>query len=312
MDSEKIAFLFPGQGSQYVGMGLEFYQQFDTANDIFTQADEVLGYEISNLCFDGPLEKLSLTQHSQVSILTTTIACLQVLQQTNGVVPAYVAGHSLGEYSALVAAGALSFQSALKLVRQRAEFMQYQATQTPGGMAAILGLSIEDTNSLCQEIVFETKEILQPANFNSPGQVVISGQENSLNIACKLAIDKGAKRAIRLAVSGAFHSGLMLLAGERLAFVLEETDIKPPNIPVISNVTALPITDPHSIKEGLIKQISSPVLWQQSIEWLCEKGITTFIEIGPGKVLSGLIRRINPSVQIKNIQDINSLEGLTL
>ncbi|MEW6606307.1 MAG: ACP S-malonyltransferase [bacterium] len=302
---KKIAYVFPGQGSQYVGMGYEFYQNFKSAKEIFDQADAVLGYPQTKLCFEGVIEKLSQTQYSQPAILTTSIACLQVLKEI--LVPTaycqltvYLAGHSLGEYSALVAAGGIEFKEAVCIVQKRAQFMQEQAERHPTGMMAILGLERIEVEQICME------ESVEIANINCPGQIVISGMKDYLEKAAQKAMSAGAKKAIPLAVNGAFHSSYMLPAQEKLARALSAVEIKTPQLPIIANVTAKPVIDPDEIRVSLTKQIACPVLWEDSVRFMINEGINTFIEIGPGKVLKGLIRRIDSAVEVKNVENMDS------
>lgn len=307
MEMQKIAYVFPGQGTQYISMGYEFYQNFESAKKIFEEANEVLGYSLTKLCFEGPLEKLSQTQYSQVAILTASIACLHVLKETlltthYSLLPIYMAGHSLGEYSALVAADGIEFKEALRIVQQRAKFMQEAAEKNHGGMVAILGLERIEVEKICKE------ESIEIANINCPGQIVISGTKEYLEKAVQKALTSGAKKTIPLAVSGAFHSSLMIPAQEKLANVLNNAKIKNLQRPVIANVTAKPVLNSDEIKQSLTRQISNSVLWEDSIKFMIKEGIKTFIEIGPGRVLKGLIRRIDSNVEVKNIEKMNDLE----
>lgn len=311
VERQKIAYVFPGQGSQYVGMGYAFYQNFKSAKKIFEQADEILNYSLTELCFEGPLDKLSQTQYCQIAILTTSIACLEVLKEvllatSSSFCPIYMAGHSLGEYSALVAAGGVEFEEAVKIVQQRAHFMQEQANKNPGGMLAILGLAPVEVERICQETGVEM------ANLNCPGQIVISGDKRYLEKASQKALETGAKKIIPLAVSGPFHSSLMKPAEEKLKKVLEKTKIKDTSIPIIANVSARPVMRVDEIKQSLTSQMSHSVLWEESIIFMIKKGINTFIEIGPGKVLKGLIRRISPEVEVKNIENMADLEKIEM
>ncbi len=304
---KKIAYVFPGQGSQSVGMGYDFYQNFESAKRIFDEADKVLGYPLTRLCFEGPIEKLSQTQYSQPAILTTSIACLEVLRENllptdSCLLPLYLAGHSLGEYSALVSAGGIEFKEALRIVQKRALFMQEEAEKYPTGMMAILGLERNEVEQICQE------ESVEVANINCPGQIVISGLKGYLEKAGQKAIDLGAKRVIPLSVNGAFHSSFMKPAQKKLAEVLATAEIKNLQTPVIVNITAGPVTTPDEIRESLTRQISGSVLWEDSVRFMLKQGVTTFIEIGPGKVLKGLIRKIEPNVEVKNIENMNNLE----
>lgn len=300
---KKVAYVFPGQGSQYIGMGHNFYQNFNSAKQIFDTADEILGYSLTKLCFEGQIEKLSQTQYSQPAILTTSIAALAVVkEELPSLLPTYVAGHSLGEYTALVAANAVEFTEAIRIVQKRAEFMQQEAEKIPTGMVAILGLERATLEKICKA------ESVEIANINCPGQIVISGMKEYLEKASKNALALNAKKVITLPVSGAFHSSFMKPAQQKLALVLENANIKNAKLPVIANVSATPITTSEEIKLALINQITSPVLWEDSIRFMIKEGVNTFIEIGPAKVLRGLIRRIDAKVEIKNIENMDSLK----
>lgn len=291
-----IAFVFPGQGSQFVGMGKDIYNEFPQCKDIFDKANEILGYDLKSICFEGPEELLKQTENTQPALFVHSIAIYEVIKNTevNG-----VAGHSLGEYSALTAAGVFKFEDALKIVRLRGELMQESGNRNPGTMAAIVGLSFEKIIEICEEL----KEIgiVQPANFNSPGQVVISGDVNAVRKAIELAKQNGAKLAKELVVSGAFHSPLMNYAYENIADVLRKVEMFEPKIPVYSNVTGEKFQDITQIRNLLIEQIISPVKWQQIIENMIKDGIETFVEVGAGKVLTGLIKRINSNVNVINV-----------
>lgn len=303
------AYLFPGQGSQYIGMGKEFYENFNIARDVFGQANETLGYDLARICLEGPLERLSKTQYTQAAILAVSLASYQVLSQfPNFVKPAYVAGHSLGEYTALCASGAVSFKDALFLVKERGKLMEEEAKRHPGGMAAILGLGQEEVEEVCSLV--KEDRTLSLANLNCPGQIVISGEEEVLKKAMDLAKERGAGRVVRLNVSGAFHSPLMENAAKRFSEVLEGIDIRPLGVAVVSNVEARAIGDSGRIKRLLEKQITSVVKWEQSIRFMIEQGVDCFIEVGPGRVLSGLVRRISKEVTIRNVEDLKSLEAM--
>lgn len=295
----EIAFLFAGQGAQYIGMGKELYEAFPESKAVFDKADEVLGFSLSQLCFEGPQEELVKTDNCQPAILTMSIAAWEAYKVAVSYQPSavsYAAGLSLGEYSALVAAEAISFEDAVYLVRRRGEFMEEAAKKTPGRMASLIGLDLEAVKKICAQTQAEI------ANINCPGQIVISGTDLAVEEAGKQAINEGAKKVIPLEVSGAFHSSLMKEASLKLAQELEKIKIAVPKIPVISNVTAQPARLPEEIKENLIRQVTSSVLWEDSMKAMLSKGVINFIEFGPGKVLKGLMRRIEPSIEVVNIE----------
>jgi len=302
-----IAFLFPGQGSQYVGMGKEFYENFSLARRVFEEADDALHFSISKLCFQGPGEALKLTENTQPAILTASIASLRVLQEEKGLHPQFAAGHSLGEYSALVASGALLFTDAVQIVRLRGRFMQEAVPVGEGAMAAVLGMEQEEVVRLCEDMAGE--EVLAPANYNSPGQIVISGHLKAVERAIK-AVDQKGKRALLLPVSAPFHSPLMEGAGERLDKELGKISIGDLKIPVVTNVEAEINTDKERVKPLLVTQVSSPVLWEGSIKRMIHGGVERVIEIGPGKVLSGLMKRIDSKIETGNIEDIQTLKKI--
>ena len=302
-----IAFLFPGQGSQYVGMGKEFYENFSLARRVFEEADDALHFSISKLCFQGPGEALKLTENTQPAILTTSIASLRVLQEEKGFTPQFAAGHSLGEYSALVASGALLFTDAVQIVRLRGRFMQEAVPVGEGAMAAVLGMEQEEVVRLCEEAAGD--EVLAPANYNSPGQIVISGHLKAVERAIK-AVDQKGKRALLLPVSAPFHSPLMKGAGERLEKELEKISIGDLKIPVVTNVEAEINTEKDRVKPLLVTQVSSPVLWEGSVKRMIQGGVERAIEIGPGKVLSGLMKRIDSKIGTGNIEDIQTLKKI--
>lgn len=299
----KVAFIFPGQGSQAIGMGKDLYDNYQEAKNVFDKVDEVLEKSISKLCFEGPEEDLKLTINTQPAILTTSIAALEVLKSKLDIEPAFVAGHSLGEYGALYESGVLSLENAFKLIAKRAELM----SQAKGGaMAAVLGLSdteVEDCLKEANEVGY-----VAVANYNCPGQVVITGEEDALRGAEELLMMAGAKRVIRLAVSGAFHSEKMRFAGENFAKYLEDFQLNEAKIPVITNVDAEITTTSDDFKLKMPKQIYSSVYWTQTIQKMIKNGVDTFIEIGPGKVLAGLNKKINADVKTYNVYDSASLE----
>ena len=303
----RVAYVFPGQGAQWVGMGRDLYQDFGAAKTVFDQADEALGFALSRLCFDGPEDKLRQTINAQPAIVTTSFACLEASRERVELPPAsFVAGHSLGEYTALVAAGVLDFATAVYLARERGRLMHEAGQITPGGMAAIIGLDEAPLSELCAETG------AQIANINCPGQIVISGAEENLNQAVELAKSRGAHRAIPLQVSGAFHTPLMQPAVDGMAQAIAELEFNDPTTPIIGNTTARPLTTARSVKEELLNQLCNCVQWQRSVEYIVGDGVSAFIEIGPGKVLAGLIKRIDRNVKILNIGDAESVRNFTV
>ncbi|MCM2979753.1 ACP S-malonyltransferase [Niallia circulans] len=300
----KIAFVFPGQGSQAVGMGKDLFEQFEPAANVFKKADQKLNFSLTDLIFEGPKEELTLTHNTQPALLTTSIAILEHFKQFN-IQPDFVAGHSLGEYSALVTAGVLSFEEAVFAVRKRGEYMQEAVPAGEGAMAAVLGLEREKLTAVTQEIS-DAGNSVQLANLNCPGQIVISGTTKGVELAGEKAKEAGAKRAIPLEVSGPFHSELMKPAAEKFASVLDGLQLTDAKIPVIANVTAAPIQDYAEIKAKLVEQLYSSVLWEDSVRKMLDLGVDTFIEIGPGKVLSGLIKKIDRKVKVYAVNDIET------
>lgn len=302
----KIAFVFPGQGSQIVGMGKDLANSYENSAAVFKKADETLESPLSSVIFEGPQETLTLTVNAQPALLTTSIAILEKFKEAN-IHPDYVSGHSLGEYTALVAAGALRFEDAVYAVRKRGEFMEEAVPAGKGTMAAVLGMESEILRTVTEE-VSESGNPVQLANINCPGQIVISGSAEGVKLAGELAKERGAKRVIPLEVSGPFHSSLMRPAAEKFKDVLDSIVIQDANIPVIANVTADQMTNSSEIKNRLIEQLYSPVLWQASVEKMLELGVETFIEIGPGKVLSGLVKKVSRNVTTYAIFDDESLQ----
>ncbi len=309
-ESIKVAYIFPGQASQKVGMGRDLYDNYDSAKAIFNQADETLGFSLSRLCFEGPEDELGQTINTQPALVTVSFACLKAAQEMNGsnrLPPAsFVAGHSLGEYTALAAAGVFDFATTVYLARERGRLMHQAGLKNPGGMVAVIGL---DEGSLA-EVCAETDTRI--ANINCPGQLIISGAKENLTRAADLAKAKGAYRVIPLAVSGAFHTPLMQPAVDGLSEVIDKLSFQEPLIPIIANTTAQPITTAEAVKAELLEQLCNSVQWQRSIEYMVNEGVSTFIEIGPGKVLSGLIKRINKSVTTLNIGDAQAIQKLAV
>jgi [acyl-carrier-protein] S-malonyltransferase len=299
-----VAYVFPGQGAQTVGMGRDLYDAVPAGRRTFEEADAALGFSLTKLCFEGPEDALKQTSIAQPAILATSIACLRSAQALLGeglVEPDLVAGHSLGEYTALVVAGALSFEDALRLVRERGRLMQEAGEREPGTMAAVLNLDMDILRVICEETGAEA------ANINTPDQVVISGPVVAVQAAMALASEKGARRVVPLQVSGAFHSRLMAPAKPGMAEAIRSVVINDPIVPVISNCTAGPLTSADQVREELVRQLVSPVQWHRSVEYMVEQGIETFYEIGPGRVLSGLIKRIAPEAKVHNFNELAAL-----
>jgi [acyl-carrier-protein] S-malonyltransferase len=303
---EKIAFLFPGQGSQAVGMGRDLAENFTVARQTFEEADEALGFALSTLCFDGPVEQLKQTEFTQPAIFTVSVAVDRVLRN-HDVAPHYVAGHSLGEYSAAVAAGMLSFADAIKALQLRGRFMQEAVPEGEGAMAAILGLIAEPVIALCLQAQQETKQPVSAANLNSPEQIVISGSAAAVGRASELAKSAGAKKVVALQVSAPFHCALMQPAQDRLAEVLARIPFSEAAFPLVCNVDAKLIIDGTQERDALVRQVTAPVRWVESMQLLIAEGVTQFLEVGPGKVLTGLLRQIDRSQKCANIEDSVSL-----
>jgi [acyl-carrier-protein] S-malonyltransferase len=304
----KTAFIFPGQGAQQVGMGKSLAEVVPAALAVFDQADAALEMRLSSLCFEGPAEELRLTENTQPAILATSIAALRALE-ARGAQADFVAGHSLGEYSALVAAGALRFADALHVVRMRGQFMQEAVPVGEGAMAALLGCDFETVQAVCREA--EELGVCAPANLNSPGQTVIAGHKSAVERAAELAKQRGARRVVMLAVSAPFHCALMRPAAERLAPVLDETEFADLSVPLVTNVDAAVITSGSDARAALVRQVDSPVRWSQSVQQLLDAGVTRFVELGPGKALSGMVRQLRRDVEVLNVEDAESLERTT-
>jgi [acyl-carrier-protein] S-malonyltransferase len=302
----KLAFLFPGQASQYPGMGRDLAEKFASARKVFELADAALGFPLSEICFTGSEEQLKLTENTQPAILTVSVAAARVLEE-NGVTPDFVAGHSLGEYSALVAAGSLDFTAAVKLVRHRGKYMQEAVAAGEGAMAAILGLAPAEVADICKKAA--SGDVVSAANLNSSEQTVISGSAAAVKRAVEIASQSGAKRAVILPVSAPFHCALMKPAEARLEQDLRATAFAPLRVPLITNVDAEAITTGDEARDALIRQVCLPVRWEDSIHEMIEQGVRIFVEVGPGRVLSGLLRQIDRSVRSFNVEDAASLQS---
>ena len=303
----KVAFVFPGQGSQKVGMCKDFYDSYACAKKVFEEADDALGFSITKMCFEGPEEDLRLTKYTQPAILTCSVAALAVMRE-HGLECEAAGGHSLGEYSALVAADVMKLQDAVVAVHKRGEFMQEAVPVGEGAMAAVMGLTPDEIVAVCQNVETECGEAVQAVNFNCPGQVVIAGATKAVDKASEALKAAGAKRAIPLPVSAPFHSTLMKPAAERLKEVLDKIDFRDAKFPVFSNVTAEPVVKAEEIRALLVKQAASPVKWEMSMHRMIKDGFDTFVEVGPGKVLTGFTRKIDRTMNALNVEDMASLE----
>lgn len=299
------AFIFPGQGAQFPGMGKDLFDNFSVAKRVFEEANEVLDFDLCGLCFNGPEDDLKLTRNTQPAILTMSVAALRVVESETGLRPSFAAGHSLGEYSALVCSGTIDFAAAVQTVRLRGTFMQEAVPVGVGAMAAILSAEADALIEICAEAA--QGEVVAPANYNSPGQIVIAGHASAVHRAIEIAKGKGYRKAMLLPVSAPFHCSLMQPAADRLKAVLAGLSYQKMLLPVVTNVEARANADGDRVQDLLVTQVCAPVLWEQSVNAMIQSGVTRFIEIGPGKVLSGLVKRISKDVQLANVEDRNSL-----
>jgi [acyl-carrier-protein] S-malonyltransferase len=304
-DLPTIAFVFPGQGSQYPGMGRDLWENFACARSVMDEADRAAGFSLSRLCFEGPPEELQLTANTQPAILAVSVAVAEILRE-KGIRSSYVAGHSLGEYSALVAAGAIRLHDAVRLVRKRGQYMQEAVPKDEGAMAALLGLEPAAAEDICREAA--QGQVVSPANWNSPAQVVIAGQTAAVARAVELAKMRGAKRSVILNVSAPFHCALMRPAEQRLAADLDALDFSDLSVPLMNNVGGRLVNTPAEARDGLKRQVTSPVRWEQSMRSLRVQGVDRFVEVGPGKVLTGLLRQIDREATCLRVEDVRTLD----
>ena len=305
--SAPLAYIFPGQGSQCAGMGRDLSDNFPAAQAVFEEADEALGFSISTICFDGTTEELQLTENTQPAILTVSVAAFRAMEAEGVPAPDFVAGHSLGEYSALVAAGGLSLRDAVRTVRARGKYMQEAAPVGSGAMAAILGAELADVVSACGEV--QPDQICSPANINSPNQIVIAGDAAAVETVMAILKERGAKRVIKLNVSAPFHCALMMPAQKRLASDFENIVFQDLSVPLVTNVDAMAITESDKARKALVRQVSAPVRWRESVELLLQRGVERFVEVGPGKVLYGLLKQISRDARCLNVEDMSSLRS---
>ena len=304
-----IAFLFPGQGSQYIGMGADFCAEFAVASQTFEEASDALGIDVAKLCFEGEATTLALTANAQPAILTTSVAALRVVLEETEIRPDLLAGHSLGEFTALVASGCVRFRDAVRIVRKRGEFMQEAVPPGVGKMAAVLGLTSKEVSELCAGVAGE-KAVVSPANFNSPTQTVISGEAGAVEAVSRIAKEKGARRVVELEVSAPFHCSLMEPAAVRLREVIAKVDLHPMKYPVVTNIEATANSDPARVEDILVEQVVSPVRWAESLEFIKSSGVSEFFEIGPSKVLSGLVKRTLRDVSCASIEKPDELHHI--
>ena len=303
----ETAFVFPGQGSQYAGMGKDVFEAYPAARKVFHDIDEALGFEISKLCFEGPEDQLKLTENTQPAILAVSSAIHAVLEELGAARRDIVAGHSLGEYSAIVSVGGLTPAEAAKIVRARGRFMQEAVPVGTGGMAALIGPSVDDARAICEEAA--QGEVVSVANINAPGQIVIAGTKSAIERSIDVAKKRGVRRAVPLPVSAPFHCALMEPAAERLRPILDEANFKDLWVALVSNVDASPIGTATAVRNALLRQVASPVRWVESVQKMISMGVKRFVEVGPGNVLTGLIKRIDSSVELVNVSDVSSIEA---